>query len=252
MKTICSMNLKGGVGKTTTVFYTGSILAAKAKKRVLMLDADPQCNLSEFFGANPDYGNLADILRQERGYHACLQHTSIPGLDIIPAGDALMELDLSAVEGKQCSILAIREMVEDIAALDLYDYILVDCPPAFNAAAAAALIAADEVIIPIKLDAFSLRGMANITRQIRNMQKINPKLRVAGFLPTMWYRSSKIQEAEQLLRSSGLRVLPHIRRSPKVDEITFDGDALASRNSASSVDYRYFVAEFFGGECNGL
>lgn len=248
MKTICSMNLKGGVGKTTTVFYVGSILAQRAGKRVLMLDADPQCNLSDFFGANPDTGNLADILRQQRGYHACLQHTAIDGLDIIPAGDELMELDLSAIEGHRCNVLALREMVEDIAALDLYDYILVDCPPAFNAAAAASLIAADEVVIPIKLDAFSLRGMKNITRQIKNMQRINTRLRVAGFLPTMWYKAPKIQEAEEVLRSSGLRVFPHIRRSSKVDEITFDIAELASCHSGSAIDYRHFVVEYLGGK----
>ena len=73
---------------------------------------------------------------------------------------------------------------------------IIDCPPAFNAASAAALVAADEVIIPIKLDAFSLRGMANIMQQVSNMRKINDSLTVAGILPTMWYKSDNIIEAE--------------------------------------------------------
>lgn len=252
MRTTCVLNLKGGVGKTTTVIHLGAITAQIAQKRVLVIDADSQCNLTDFFGADSSRGNLAQILRGEAAASGCIQQTKVSGLDILPASDELMELDLSAISGHKCRINAIREIVADAAALDQYDYILVDCPPAFNAAAAAALVAADDVLIPIKLDAFSLMGMANISRQIRNMQKINPRLHVAGFLPTMWYRNAQIVEAEHQLKQRGLRVFHHIRRSPKVDELTFSGAVLDSRNSASEIDYRAFAAEYMGGVKNGL
>lgn len=148
----------------------------------------------------------------------------------------------------------LRDMVQSLDSMHLYDWVLVDCPPAFNAASAAALIAADEVIIPIKLDAFSLRGMANLMRQIANMRQINPKLRLGGLLPTMWYRSENIQRAEETLRASGLPVYPHIRRTNKVDDMTFAQEPLliSSPKSAAGKDYRTFVRTLMeGGAVNG-
>ena len=119
-------------------------------------------------------------------------------------------------------------------------------PPAFNAASAAALLAADEVIIPIKLDAFAIRGMVNLMRQIENMKQINPRLKVAGCLPTMWYKSDTMNMAETALRSTGLPVFPHIRRTDKVDEMTFAQEPLmiSSPKSAAGVDYRRFVKAY--------
>jgi chromosome partitioning protein len=129
---------------------------------------------------------------------------------------------------------------------DEYDYCLIDCPPAFNAASAAALLAADDVIIPIKLDAFSLRGMSNLTRQIRNMQTINPNLRIAGLLPTMVYRSEQIRKALDILCISDFRIFPKIRKTSKVDDMTFAQRPLieSSPHSAACVDYRRFVKAY--------
>lgn len=252
MRTTCILNLKGGVGKTTTVIYMAAILAAKADKRVLLIDADSQCNLSEFFEADPKGGTLADILRGKSGYDVLIQHTGNEGIDIIPASDELMELDLSSIDSKKSDALAIRSLLDKLAAKNLYDYVLIDCPPAFNSAAAAALIAADDVVIPIKLDAFSLRGMANIVQQLKYMKKINPRLRVAGVLPTMWYNSKQIQDAEAVLKKSGLPVFRHIRRSPVVDRMTFSRVVLKSSRSGSEVDYKYFVGEYMGGGNDGI
>lgn len=132
----------------------------------------------------------------------------------------------------------------------MYDYAFIDCPPAFNAASAAALITADDVIIPIKLDAFSLRGMGNLMRQVKNMRKINPRLKLAGCLPTMWYRDPQILDAERQLKAAGIPVYPHIRRSDKVDKMTFKQEPLliSSPNSAAGVDYRHFVRQYAGGK----
>lgn len=86
-------------------------------------------------------------------------------------------------------------------------------------------------------------------RQIKNMRQINPKLRLAGCLPTMWYRNSQITDAETQLRQAGLPVFHHIRRSDKVDDMTFRQDPLlvTSPNSGAGVDYRRFVAEYVKG-----
>ncbi|MBR2582543.1 MAG: ParA family protein, partial [Oscillospiraceae bacterium] len=125
-----------------------------------------------------------------------------------------------------------------------FDYMIVDCPPAFNAASAAALIAADAVLIPVKLDAFALEGMTNLLQQIANMRKLNPKLRVLGVLPVMWYRSETIVKAESALRNAGLKVLPRIRRSDRVDDMTYAQAPLivCSPHSGPCRDYRVLAS----------
>ena len=254
MRTTAILNLKGGVAKTTTAVNMAAILARDYNSRVLLIDADSQCNTTEFFGADPTDGNLAGLLRHAKGNTDpvilaadCIQHTRFPNVDILPGDESLMDMDLSQVKLGTANANILRALAEVVAGM--YDYILIDCPPAFNAASAAALIAADDVIIPIKLDAFSLRGMGNLMRQIKNMRQINPKLRLAGCLPTMWYRNPQIADAETQLRQVGLPVFHHIRRSDKVDDMTFRQDPLlvTSPNSGAGVDYRRFVAEYVKG-----
>ena len=254
IRTTAIVNLKGGVAKSTTVINMAAILAKKHGKKVLIIDADSQCNTTEFFGADPAKGNLAEVLRSSGsqahpGVDAAfkIQSTRFSGVDILAGDDSLMDLDLSKVEQQTVNANVLRYLVAEVR--NMYDYAFIDCPPAFNAASAAALIAADDVIIPIKLDAFSLRGMVNLTRQVLNMRQINPRLSIAGVLPTMWYKDSEIEDAEDQLRKAGFRVFPHIRRSDKVDKMTFRQEPLlvSSPKSAAGKDYRKFVKEFVGG-----
>ncbi len=256
MRTAVILNLKGGVAKTATAVNVAAILASDYKQRVLLVDADSQCNSTEFYGGDPAKGNLAELLRNGSQEDAAwgIQSTRFTGVDLLAGDESLMDLDLTKVELQDVRATVLRDMVQSLDVMHLYDWVLVDCPPAFNAASAAALIAADEVIIPIKLDAFSLRGMANLMRQIANMRQINPKLRLGGLLPTMWYRSENIQRAEETLRASGLPVFPHIRRTNKVDDMTFDQEPLliSSPKSAAGRDYRTFVRTLMeGGAVNG-
>lgn len=256
MRTAVILNLKGGVAKTATAVNVAAILASDYKQRVLLIDADSQCNSTEFYGGDPAKGNLAEVLRRGNHEDAAwgIQSTRFTGVDLLAGDESLMDLDLTKVELQDVRATVLRDMVQLLDSMHLYDWVLVDCPPAFNAASAAALIAADEVIIPIKLDAFSLRGMANLMRQIANMRQINPKLRLGGLLPTMWYKSENIQRAEETLRASGLPVYPHIRRTNKVDDMTFAQEPLliSSPKSAAGRDYRTFVRALMeGGAVNG-
>lgn len=260
MKTIAICNLKGGVAKTTTTVNLAADLARYHEKRVLLIDADSQANTTSFFWAQPQgpRETLADLLRmpqQERTAFSvsfdlmrAIVASSFEGVDLLPADNTLMDLDLSKVESAEVFTEVLARGLPDLE--KRYDYVLIDCPPAFNAASAAALLAADEVLIPVKLDAFALDGMANLMQQIANMRKINPRLRVLGLLPVMWYKSDEIARAEAALRDSGLPMLPRIRRSNRVDDMTFAQAPLCvcSPLSGAAKDYRRLAAQLDGKE----
>lgn len=249
MRTTAVINLKGGVAKTVTVVNVAAFLARTFKKRVLVVDADPQGNTTEFFGGcEATRCSLASVLRGLE-VNPAIRPSSFPGVDLLPADDSLMDLDLSSVKSRDVDPACLRKKLAGAP----YDFVLIDCPPAFNAAAAAALVAADDVIIPIKLDAFSVRGMANLMRQIRNMRSINTRLRVAGVLPTMWYGSDAIKDAERKLRLSGLPVYPHIRQSTKVDDSTFSQRPLlySSPRCGAAIDYRRFCVRYMSEKGGG-
>lgn len=255
MRTTVIFNLKGGVGKTTTVIHLAQLLHRDFKARVLVVDCDPQCNLSQFFDAYPSFGTTAQVLTNAWVYGVStglIQNTETDGVDILAADESLMELDLSSLKTDRVNKYCFRMMMLELRKLDRYDYILFDCPPAFNSASAAAMMAADDVIIPIKLDAFSITGMANVMRQVKNMQRINSRLRVAGVLPTMWYRSEEIAEAEGILRQSGLTAFPRIRYNKRVDAVTMNRE-LANAKTGHMLDYKRFVAAYVkqGGTHNG-
>lgn len=253
MKTIAIMNLKGGVAKTVTTVNLAADLAHDHGKRVLVIDADSQCNASDFLGGGRQGHSLATLLRTpeiERtaftgSFEAAqtISASTVPGVDLLPADDSLMDLDLSKAASGQAWVECLLEL-KSAGDLKAYDFVLIDCPPAFNAAAASALLAADEVLIPIKLDAFALRGMGNLLRQISNMRKINPSLRVAGVLPVMWYPSKEAEDALRQLREYGLHVFQQIRRSTMVDAMTYRQEPLyrSSPKSGACQDYRRFAA----------
>lgn len=245
MRTTAILNLKGGVGKTTTAIHLGLLLHRDHGARVLLVDCDPQCNLTQFFEADPTHGNTAGTLLAGSEFYAisCIQHTAFADVDIIAADDKLMELDLSALSTERVKVYVFKQLVEELGRRGKYDYVIFDCPPAFNSACAAALIACDDVVVPIKLDAFSVAGMTNVLRQVQNMRKINARLRVAGILPTMWYKDDKITESEGILRNSRLHVYQHIRRSNKADAVTYSRQ-LADAKAGHMRDYRRFAAEY--------
>lgn len=255
MKTICIMNLKGGVGKTVTAGNFADVLAADHGRRALLIDADHQGNTSRFFRADQEAATLRDILAgdSEPCWPESVQQTGYEGLDIIPADMSLAELD-AAPERTPGAVWRLRSFLEAVAEDDAYDYVIIDMPPTFSLAARAALAAADEVIVPIKLDAFSVDGMAELLRQINAMRKVNDRLTLAGVLVTMWRNIDVVNQAEKVLRSGSFPVFQTvIRQTDRVDESTFQRQPLRvySPRSAACVDYRALVQEYLdrGKDC---
>ena len=250
MKTIVVMNLKGGVGKTITATNLAAILAARYGKRVLLVDADHQGNTSAFYAADQDGITLLDVLLAdgEAFWEENVQRTGYEGVDILPANMDLAALDTGGEQA--AAIFRLREFLLAAEEDNAYDYAIIDMPPAFSAASKAALVAADEVIIPMKLDAFSVSGMSELLRQIASMRRVNPGLRLAGVLVTMWTGSEMSRDAERILRGGSVPVFrTMIRRTDIADEWTYSHEPLYmySPRCAASVDYRRFVAEYLEG-----
>ena len=202
MKTIAIMNYKGGVGKTVTTINFAAELAS-AGKRVIVMDADGQCNLSDSFRADTLHGGTTyEVLTGEvcGCWDEIIQETPVEDVVIVPASAELPKADIAALTGERLAKNGIRDFCLAVAEDEGADYILIDCPTAYNAATVAALGAADEIIIPVELEGFSLHGAGEIRSQVANMRTVNPRLRIAGALITK-RRGTRIQEAaEQALR----------------------------------------------------
>lgn len=261
MRTISIVNLKGGVGKTVTAVNMAAVLA-ESGKRVLVIDADAQANSTRFMGLRGSKcKSLADVLSGEYGgWTDCVYATGVDGVECVPASIKLIEADIASVR-KFNNSDAIVDFLDEIeederigieagAPIAPYDFCVIDCPPSFTASSVAAIAASDDVIIPVKIDAFALDGLNELVAQIDGVKSIRPQIRIAGVLVTMWHNCPACAQGEELLRG---RAVPcfrtHIRRSDKVDESTFARVPLTeySANCAAAVDYKRFVGEYLEG-----
>lgn len=249
MKTIAILNLKGGTAKTVTSATMARCLAEEHDMQVVLIDADQQGNLSQYFGVTDtsDCGNTWTLLTEGAGYWPDFVTPINANLSLIPSGMELARADLPNSGARVTQIDDLRMALAE----DVVDYMIIDLPPSLGVSTQAALLAADEVIIPIRLDLFSTAGMAELTRQVDSMRQINPRLRVAGILGTQYQRTAEEREIHRLLAlESGLPVFRTlIRMSPPVPK------SIAARESVltfspycgASKDYRAFVWEYLEG-----
>lgn len=246
MRTIAVLNMKGGVGKTTTVINLAHILANDYRRRVVVVDCDPQCNLTNFYGVPTDGPTVADVLRgTHEPYWGDIVTEVTPWISILPASTKLWQLDLAAIQAGESKLNAMRDFLQAMEEDQEVDVVLFDCPPGFTAA----LMAAQEVIIPVLMDGFSLEGMAEMLAQVASMRSSNPALKVGGVLINQWHRSVPVIQAEKVLRTMPVPVYNQtIRRSDKVLESTMVKEPVADYSITSSAarDYRLLVQEIFG------
>ena len=173
----------------------------------------------------------------------------------MPGSLDLMAYDLGVLNGNPQRRSAIRDFAAALSEDDVYDYLLVDCPPAFSASCAATLYAADEVIIPTSIGQYEEWGVSNLTHQIDGMLSVNPQLHLAGLLVTMWHHAPLVVQGEARMREAfpGRVFRTVIRRTDKVGESAYYRESVLdySPTSAAARDYRKFVDEYFGGEAHG-
>lgn len=249
MRTFSILNMKGGVGKTTTAINLAYILAAEYQQRVLLVDADAQANATQLLLPRGDYDGLAALLDGTAAcYDEVVQPTEISNLDMIPASDALWAVDLSCItaDGSRTfgALLDMRLAIEED---DTYDVMIVDCPPSLSAACVSAIRASDSIVIPVLADAFSAEGMSNLVYQIDSVRKLQPSVRIGGCLINQWHNADVVLDATDYIRDEGpIPVYDTvIRRTDKVIESTWAKQPvlLWSPQSSAARDYRAWVRE---------
>ncbi len=184
MRKIVVLNQKGGVGKTTTAANLGACLAALGKA-VLMVDVDPQANLSLHFGLEPQRGepSLYGLIRGEHGPSEVIRSTVVGGLKIVPANIDLAGLSVE-LSGRPDRLFALRKAMAGLT--DGFDYILMDSPPSLGLLTVNAMCAAREVFIPLQTEFFALQGVGKLVRTVRLVQaNANRALRITGVIACM-------------------------------------------------------------------
>lgn len=186
-KVIAIVNQKGGVGKTTTAVNVGAGLA-KADKRVLLIDLDPQGSLTTSFAFNVsrDDKTAYELLKGTRKAEEVIR--SLPnGCDLIPG-----DLRLTGIEAGRNQLL--KQAIEPVTSK--YDYILIDCSPSLGVLALNALAACAEVYIPLEPEYLALAGIARLMQTIKAAKaRINPDIKVTGVLITKYDRRKKLTGA---------------------------------------------------------
>ncbi|GIV89357.1 MAG: sporulation initiation inhibitor Soj [Chloroflexus sp.] len=199
-RTIALAMQKGGVGKTTTALNLGVMLANRGR-RVLLVDLDPQANLTQGLGVDLNtvtYSVYEVLLNPEHGIGFATRSIA-DHLDLIPASLDLAgaELELSGRVGRE---LLLRKALR--AAQNEYDYILFDPPPSLGLFTLNALAAAESVIAPLQLHAYALRALPQLEATIELVREINPPLRLGGIICTMADRRTNLsQQVEQQVRA---------------------------------------------------
>jgi chromosome partitioning protein len=208
MKVICIANNKGGTAKTTTAVNLAVGLQALGH-RVMVIDLDPQGNLSYYFGITRYDFDSANVIAGDVPLHEAVQTKELIG--ILPSGPDLGRVEVS-LSGFRSRSLVLRSLLQEVSG---YDFVIIDCPPGNFLLVQNALAASDLLLIPLKMEALHLRGLSQILWEIEQVQAgINPDLKVLGALPVMFEQKGRLRRNK--FRKSEEEVYSYIRNTLKI------------------------------------
>jgi chromosome partitioning protein len=248
-KAIAIFNQKGGVGKTTTNINLATCLA-KAGKKVLMLDIDPQGNTTSGIGVSKrELENTVYELLIEDNFNTrdAVIHTSVKNLDLIPANVDLAgaEIELVQLEGRERRL---QNAINKIR--DEYDYIFVDCPPSLGLLTINSLTAVDAVLIPIQCEFYALEGVSQLMSTIDLVRNsLKPELEVEGVVLSMFdgRTNLSIQVVQEVKKYFGSKVYSTvIPRNIRLAEAPSFGMPIVDYDpkSKGAAAYKAFAKEF--------